>query len=78
MTLVERMARAISDAEFTGIQPVTDHHRRDARAALKAMREPTEAMLTAGGNEGGFDGYRQTDNTADIWRAMIDAALTEQ
>jgi hypothetical protein len=40
------------------------------------MREPTEAMLQAGSDAGGFDGYRQEQNTPDIWRAMIDAALS--
>lgn len=40
-----------------------------ARAAIAAMREPTEAMLEAGG-----DPYLDVPVSA-IWRAMIDAAL---
>jgi hypothetical protein len=41
-----------------------------ARAAVKAMREPTPAMVKAGWEMGGSP-------RADIWRAMIDAALAE-
>jgi hypothetical protein len=40
-------------------------HRRQARAAIKAMREPTLEMVKASWEEDG----------ADIWRNMIDAAL---
>lgn len=38
-----------------------------ARAAIAAMREPTEAMLDA---DGGVDAI-------DCWHAMVDAALAE-
>ncbi len=40
-----------------------------ARAAIEAMREPTDGMLTAGLIQ---------DATVDRYRAMIDAALNEE
>lgn len=40
------------------------------RAAIEAMREPTDAMLEAGPVEPYMD--------REVWRAMIDAALTAQ
>ncbi len=45
-----------------------------ARAAIKAMREPTEAMLRADMHLGGYDGLFEAEPD-EIWRAMIDAAL---
>jgi hypothetical protein len=41
--------------------------RLNARAAIEAMREPTEAMLNFG--------VIQDMDVTDIWQAMIDAAL---
>jgi len=61
-----------------------------ARAAIEAMREPTEAMITAGGEKGyghtreqaeewakeeKFDSY--AEEAVAYWRSMIDAALKE-
>jgi len=42
-----------------------------ARAAIEAMREPTEAMLEAGDTAM----TRNHDTSEDAWPAMIDAAL---
>lgn len=42
-----------------------------ARAALEAMREPTEAMITAG-DKAGILGTR---GSWAVWKAMIDEAL---
>jgi hypothetical protein len=79
--LVERVARAICTAN--GVDPDIEHADKfgeilvnwmnfepQARAAIAAMREPTEAMIKAGTAHGG-----QT-NTDVIWQAMIDAALS--
>lgn len=50
-----------------------DVYRSLARAAIEAMREPTDLM----GN-GLPQGYRAGSHSAtQIWRAMIDAALAE-
>lgn len=43
--------------------------RQFARAAIKAMREPTEAMCDAG------DEYNGNDRA--VWQSMIDAALKD-
>jgi hypothetical protein len=45
-----------------------------ADAAIKAMREPTEAMVNAGYNVG----YSPDPLPCDaVWKAMIDAAISE-
>jgi hypothetical protein len=66
LTKVEEVARAIAGA--------ADLHHPDydamARAAIKAMREPTQEM--AGAPDDIF-----LVEARDIWRAMIDAALSE-
>ena len=90
VTMVERVARAI-EQEFG---PIYGHRllgefgarHQDAvscaRAALAAMREPTEAMMDLGatvrGNHQPFGSphdWNNDTNCAGIWRAMIDEAL---
>lgn len=46
------------------------------RAALQAMREPTDAMLSTGCVDLGSGGELNDKNLAQIWRSMIDAALS--
>ena len=66
--MVERVARAII-REFPGDCAWGDAVAM-ARAAIAAMREPTEAIRDAAGK------LISTQHLqADIWRAMIDAAL---
>ncbi len=68
--MVERVARAmLEDSDFK--------HWIDwesaARAAISAMREPTDAMVSAG--------LKLVDwnlGADDAWRAMIDAALPQE
>lgn len=52
-----------------------------ARAALAALRTPTEAMVDAGDQHTGYwsvnDGNQETDSARPCWQAMIDAALAE-
>lgn len=45
-----------------------------ARAAIAALREPSAAMIDAGGNcpVVNYDG----NDPREVWQAMIDAALT--
>jgi len=43
---------------------------KEARAALSAMREPTDAMLDAG-----WKGFGEGEECEPVWQAMIDAAL---
>lgn len=42
-----------------------------ARAAIAAMREPTDAMCRAGNSKA----FITDGSTEDVWQAMIDAAL---
>jgi len=81
--MVERVAKALLRAEFNETpedegfwKKYADTYRQQARAAISAMRQPTEAMGIAGkyatwaGNEGFSD-----DHAKMTFRAMIDAAL---
>jgi hypothetical protein len=78
MTMVERVAKAIYDV--TSVDDMTlpwekakagqkELHMEWARAAIEAMREPTEAMLW----EGPGDPYMEKH----VWARMIGAALKE-
>lgn len=81
MDMVERVARAMDAAEdkywaaFPVDYPMTDESvpmEVLARAAIEAMREPTEEMLL-----GGFEADTESGFGArSVWAAMIDAALT--
>ena len=79
MTRIELVARAIfiadnrsgSDWEEHPAEWERDEYRNLARAAIKAMREPTPMMLDEGAN------FRAHARPERIWRAMIDAALSE-
>lgn len=90
MDMVERVARAMmreaeswpttsSDrASFAWF--VRSHRMGLARAAIEAMREPTEAMIASGGREaicGIADAEPGNFIAADVWQAMISAALKE-
>jgi hypothetical protein len=52
----------------------------EARAAIEAMRKPTEAMSQAGGDitiPAGDYNYPIYGAADEVWNAMIDAALKE-
>lgn len=91
-SLVERMARAICEAEGLDWEAQsnpqtsgsgnddTEHYFEVAIAALKAMREPTPKMYGAGGVEQFKADMAQTpprDAVGKMWQAMITAALQE-
>jgi hypothetical protein len=61
----------LADEHRSGIQlwHCKSFWRESARHALEAMREPTDEMLLAGGNQ--LDCPREKQ----CWQAMIDAAL---
>lgn len=75
--MVERVAAAIK-SEFRppdGIPSMTlsdDACTRFARAAVAALRDPTESMLRAGAKGCGED---REEVAGGAWEAMIDAAL---
>jgi hypothetical protein len=64
--MIERVARAIEGAVNR------DDYEDMARAAIEAMREPNTEMKKAGASPD----YSCGDDAADIWRLMIDAALS--
>ena len=82
MTMLERVARAmsaVSEARAPGMLPYDDspQYIRDqwmelARAAVEAMREPTEAVEDAGWSEALDDSHPVV-----IYQAMLDAILNE-
>ena len=67
--MVERVAKVLE--RMTDSPPAT--YEELACAAIAAMREPTEAMCDAGAN----DRPGRQQSYADVWRAMIDAALKD-
>jgi len=79
--MIETVAAVIEAAITRHGVPVEDLEGTldDARAAILAMREPTEAMTEAGHKGAIFDShydqheYRAAPQTC--WQAMIDAAL---
>lgn len=52
-----------------------------ARSILLAMHQPTEVMMQAGAKAGDWHpavGRIDVDCAADVWRAMIDAGISEE
>ena len=74
MDMVERVARAIRKHEIdTGASTANigvGVYLPLARAAIEAMREPTDAMLKVGPPFPYMDEY--------VWKTMIDEALNER
>ena len=90
--MIDRVAEALAQSfrdtvakvsgqswEETGVTlPSREVFERYARAAIEAMREPTEAMVQSGcvwfrQYDPDFDPL--SDNINNAWQAMIDAAL---
>lgn len=80
-TMVERVARAIYVAEKERertVMPAGEHYAEIARAAIAAMREPTEAMVERTAMQGESPAITAGGSRARIphyWRLMIDEAL---
>ena len=65
--MIERVARALcSYSEFMWQDNIPK-----AKAAIEALREPTEAMCNVSGYQ------HERDNAYRYWHNMIDAALKE-
>ncbi|MCD1264107.1 hypothetical protein B5M44_03930 [Shinella sumterensis] len=78
LSMIERVARAIVETPPEERQESTPdgwriirNFERTARAAIEAMREPTEGMQHVGLE---FDYH----NVESLWQAMINAALEEK
>lgn len=75
MTMIERVARAIA-AKETGSETNYRDFVDAARAAIEAMREPTDEMVRAGrAVDGQYNTVRASIDAAAHYRAMIDKAL---
>ena len=68
-TMVERVAQALQQEMGTAPFDEPASSFALARAAITAMREPTEEMTVAGLNTG------RAWEVSKAWRVMIDAAL---
>jgi hypothetical protein len=66
--LIERVARALTDHWENLEEKQRNYFYQKARAAIEAMREPTEAMIAREDDDG-------RAMVIEIWQAMIDAAL---
>lgn len=79
-SMVERVAKVLSDYCAAADQGVFEPTKA-ARAAIAAMREPTEAMWERGYAAACEHDYGETPPDHEIanatYRAMIDAALKE-
>ena len=74
MTMIEHVARAATLTQYKqwdGLKPeIQQSYLAIARAAIAAMREPTEEMKLSVGCDDKHD--------IEFWQAMIDAALEEK
>lgn len=82
-TLVRRVANALmhelAEMYRSDISPALGRNPEAlATAVLKAMREPTESMISAGSTESRTGGNLIGDGRlVMIWQAMIDQAIKE-
>jgi hypothetical protein len=98
LDIVERVARVLCEQSVLRISPAAtaesiafhfdaaaENWRANARAAIAAMREPTDAMITAGAHsnsewhddEAPLHEHAYRDSAKAIWQAMNDMALKE-
>lgn len=70
-SMIERVAKALSDLWYDSSGTASE--KEQARAAIEAMREPTEEMIFSGGKTP----YYGRDTPRIFWHVMIDAALSE-
>ncbi len=76
MSELERVAKAISDAEDTA---VTGVYEKMARAAVLALKDPSDQILLSIGQPYGGSISQQAGLLVrrDAWNTMIDAILSE-
>jgi hypothetical protein len=79
--MVERVAKAMADADDEDVMECWREYSRRARAAIQAMREPNKEMVDAA--YAAADAYENAPvpkawcGLASAYHAMIDAALKE-
>lgn len=69
--MVERVAKALAGWDWDSCPNDHDRWRSDARAAIEAMREPTQPMRDAAFRRGGV-------NSTQSYKAAILAALEDK
>jgi hypothetical protein len=79
MNMIEKVAAAVTEVWDSYPEPITlenvgEVRLAGARAAIEAMREPTDAMNHRG-NVCCMDDCVDRDGVKKVWRSMIDAAL---
>jgi hypothetical protein len=80
-TMVDRVGRAIAEADGGDFEADHARYRRLAMAALKPLARPTEAMIDAAHEAVWFDAFWVIHSRNDFKkavRAMIEAALDER
>lgn len=77
-TMIERVAAALAAADGAVFADMA--YEPMARAAIEAMREPTEYMLDFGAcyEDQDHDIFDEGHISLEVYRAMIDAALAEE
>jgi len=76
--MVDQVGRAIATADGADFESDAARYRRLARAALKPLTRPTEAMVNAAHEAVWFDAFWAINSRADFKkavRAMIRAAM---
>lgn len=87
---IERAARAMHatvkpewEWDAPDAEPLRKMYRENVKAAIRAMQEPSEAMVDAGAdvvrsvNKAESD-FAVRDDAKSVWSMMIDAALAER
>ena len=77
--MIERVARAMCQSDGDDPERYWRDYEVNARAAIEAMREPTEAMIAAGhlNDPLGCDVADAAAVYPAVWEGMINAALSE-
>lgn len=80
MNMIERVARAMADVnEKTVGLTFRELNREMARAAIEALREPTDAMVNEAIEAAGMESWDHIEERmGQAYRAAIDAALTQE
>ncbi|MFL5333688.1 MAG: hypothetical protein ACJ8H8_11030 [Geminicoccaceae bacterium] len=78
--MLDRVSRAIAEAEGDDFDVEPARYRRLAVAALRPLAQPTAAMIDAAHEAVWFDAGWAIDNRSDFRKAkaMIEAVLREQ
>jgi hypothetical protein len=79
-SMIDRIGRAIAEADGGDFQADSTRYRRLAVAALKPLARPTDAMIDAAHKAVWFDAYWAINSRSDFKkavRAMITAAVDE-